>query len=1066
MFRLRGIWGLIFCAHPLFGGVVLDGSFGTRGALPGPNYMISANLGKQVGNNLFQSFNQFNLISTESATFTGPSNIQNILSRVTSGSPSSIDGKVSSQIQGANLFFLNPAGVMFGPHARLDVSGSFAVSTADYVKMVGGGRFNANLGGGDVLTSAPVSAFGFLNTAPAAVSITGTPGNFFSSSPALGVGPGKSFSIVGGDINMSGGLIGGEGARVNLVSVKSPGEVQLDATDFNSAVDVAQFTAMGTVNLFEAAIGPVLIGLPGGGPAGPVVIRGGNFYFDNSILGAESVDMQLAGNAQITNHSQIDGGTVAMQLGGSAQITNYSSIFASDTVSVQVGADPFQFGGLQVANYSQIVAGGALGIFANDVQITHFSVLQSLQIGIDAGFVEISDSASLLVDSFGVGAPAGSSGAAVAISADQLFIEGGGRISLRTFGSFDGGNVDIETGSLLIAGAGSGIFVDAEVGSSGKAGGVIVQAGDLKITGGGQISSSTFSVGDAGDVNITADSVSIDGAGITVTTFASGHGGDLMLTVGSLTLANGGGLSARTQGSGNAGNITVQASEATITNGSSVSATTFSSGNAGTITMHIGGQLLITDPFSSRGFTGIDSESLRDDGGQGGNAGSIHITADDLSFVRGGAITTVTTERGGAGGSIEIDVNTMSAEAAFIGADTSGSSGNAGDVLVRAGTLRLSTGAEISSKTFGIGDGGSVTVVSDSLLIDGQRVGSFAPCGIFAAAQPGSTGNAGNIDVHAHNAGIINGGQISSSTFAEGNGGNVGVTAGSLRIDGAGAAEFSTGILAVAGVGSSGIGGSVTIEGASLRLRNHGTVSAASFTSAPAGSVRLGFASPLRTLRVNSGSSISSANTGNGAAGSVLIHTNGPVDVRNGSISTSSAAADAGSIDLFSGDVIRLSGGGSITASAGANGGNIHIKAPSLVYLLDSQVTATAGANGENGAGGNITIDPLFIVLNNSLISANAAAGQGGNINLLSDFFFASNGPITATGTTNNGTINIAAPELDLGAQLITLPTSLISAENQLRERCTALLQGDFSSFISIGRGGTEPEPEELQSEF
>jgi large exoprotein involved in heme utilization and adhesion len=103
--------------------------------------------------------------------------------------------------------------------------------------------------------------------------------------------------------------------------------------------------------------------------------------------------------------------------------------------------------------------------------------------------------------------------------------------------------------------------------------------------------------------------------------------------------------------------------------------------------------------------------------------------------------------------------------------------------------------------------------------------------------------------------------------------------------------------------------------------------------------------------------------------------------------------------------------------------------------------------------------------LNNSLISANATIGQGGNIGLISSFFFNSASLLTATGTTN-GTINITAPELDLGSQLITLPASLVSAENQLRERCTALLQGDFSSFISIGRGGTEPEPEELQSEF
>ena len=64
-------------------------------------------------------------------------------------------------LQGANLFFMNPAGVLFGRHAQLDVSGSVAVTTANYLNLVGGGRFNANLGGGDVLTSAPVSAFGF-----------------------------------------------------------------------------------------------------------------------------------------------------------------------------------------------------------------------------------------------------------------------------------------------------------------------------------------------------------------------------------------------------------------------------------------------------------------------------------------------------------------------------------------------------------------------------------------------------------------------------------------------------------------------------------------------------------------------------------------------------------------------------------------------------------------------------------------------------------------------------------------------------------------------------------------
>src|SRR5438094_7240821 len=202
MFRLIRVALLMLGAHPLLGGVVLDGSFGTRGPLPGPNFMITANLGRLVNTNLFQSFSQFNLNSSQSATFTGPSNVHNILARVTSGSPSSIDGTIRSDIPGANLFFMNPAGVLFGQHAQLNVSGSFAVTTANYLKLVGVGRFNANLGGGDVLTSAPVSAFGFLK-APVGVSITGsnTVDAFGSIVPgqSLTVAPQKSFSIVAGD---------------------------------------------------------------------------------------------------------------------------------------------------------------------------------------------------------------------------------------------------------------------------------------------------------------------------------------------------------------------------------------------------------------------------------------------------------------------------------------------------------------------------------------------------------------------------------------------------------------------------------------------------------------------------------------------------------------------------------------------------------------------------------------------------------------------------------------------------------------------------------------------------
>src|SRR5207247_439212 len=99
----------------------------------GPHYRIPAEVGQIRGPNLFQSFGAFNVPRQWSATFTGPPTITHILGRVTGGRPSQIDGLLQSEIPGANLYLLNPSGVVFGPNATLDVSGSFHVSTADYL---------------------------------------------------------------------------------------------------------------------------------------------------------------------------------------------------------------------------------------------------------------------------------------------------------------------------------------------------------------------------------------------------------------------------------------------------------------------------------------------------------------------------------------------------------------------------------------------------------------------------------------------------------------------------------------------------------------------------------------------------------------------------------------------------------------------------------------------------------------------------------------------------------------------------------------------------------------------
>ena len=103
--------------------------------LTGPAYAIPESMGKLAGSNLFHSFQTFNINSGESAAFsTTSAGIQNVISRVTGGAMSFINGPLSLAAASArpNFYFINPAGITFGLGASIDIPGAFHVSTADY----------------------------------------------------------------------------------------------------------------------------------------------------------------------------------------------------------------------------------------------------------------------------------------------------------------------------------------------------------------------------------------------------------------------------------------------------------------------------------------------------------------------------------------------------------------------------------------------------------------------------------------------------------------------------------------------------------------------------------------------------------------------------------------------------------------------------------------------------------------------------------------------------------------------------------------------------------------------
>ena len=284
--RSAGVWKFLFlvvlslatarglpAAGPVVGKVATDGTVGPKQNLTGPVYNIPATLGTQVGTNLFHSFSDFSIGTGETASFSGPTSVANVIARVTGGGVSSIDGTLQCTIPRANFYLVNPAGVIFGPNASLDIQGSFAVTTADYLRLADNGRFDAADPGRDVLTTAAPAAFGFLKAAPAKIQVSGS---------ALSVPAGNVISMVGGDIQVDAAQVSAAGGRVNLISAGAPGEVVLNAADPASTADVSSLSQLGAV---QASTSTVAVDGQGGGI---IAVRADGLTLANSLLSAQT----------------------------------------------------------------------------------------------------------------------------------------------------------------------------------------------------------------------------------------------------------------------------------------------------------------------------------------------------------------------------------------------------------------------------------------------------------------------------------------------------------------------------------------------------------------------------------------------------------------------------------------------------------------------------------------------------------------------------------------------------------------------------------------------------------
>ena len=561
--NFRAIWvcgiflGFALVPSSLFGAgaVTLDGSFGTSGALAGPNFQITAAMGQQIGPNLFHSFSTFNLVNGESATFSGPANIQNILARVTGGNASSIDGTINSSIVGANLFLLNPSGVMFGPNAQVNVTGSFVTGTPDVVKLADGGIFLTSLGGADNLTSAPVSAFGFLSATPAPVSFDGS---------AFTSGMGTGIHVIGGDVLLdNGATLFKPTGTVSIFSAASAGEVPFSLASPGDGFASATNPRFGTITIQNGAAAAIA-----GSGGGKVVIRGGRLTVDQGFVTTVNNGAGPGPDASIqVNHLVVQNNglirSVAIGTGPGGHVD-----IAADDIAV-VG------GGGETGIVNSTAAGGQGGdltiTVTGGLTLTQGGVIGQSTSGTGAGGnVTINAASVSLADSFIdlAAADSASAGALTMNVSGALTITGFGFIDATAFAAGNAGDIFIHAGSLLIDGTGEapagnlGIFAESQ--GSGNAGNVTLNIdGAAVVMMGGQIDSSAFFGGNGGNIAIHAGSLAVSGSSDPAYATLIGS-------------------TSRSSSTGNAGTVTIDVTGAmSVTSGAEISGTTFSSGQGG-----------------------------------------------------------------------------------------------------------------------------------------------------------------------------------------------------------------------------------------------------------------------------------------------------------------------------------------------------------------------------------------------------------------------------------------------------------------------------------------------------
>lgn len=794
--------------------------------------------GTTAGSNLFHSFSQFSVPLQSTAFFNNALTINNIIARVTGSQISNIDGIISAN-GAANLFLINPKGIIFGRDAQLNIGGSFISSTANSLKFADGSEFSAiNPQSPPLLTlNVPIGLQFGANAAP--IVNNSLANSAKTTNPRVGLEtPGKNLALIGGDLLLSGNLTATQG-QIALISISSPGMVSFTNTPTNWIFN-AQNLQNGNIKLSGGAA-VTTSGLGGGS----IMVRGGQVTLsDNSKLAAETF-----GNL--------------------------------DGVGIDIQANQFKLQGGSVVSTSTFGAGagGNLTLVADTVELTGTTPLAtSIQL-LTGTFNPLNLSNGLFSLTAGSG-----KGGDLTINANRLFTQNGADIFTGTFVNGLAGNLTIKVANSAELAKGSLLF--SGTAGTGKGGEITISAQQLQVLDGSAVSTTpgATSTGAGGDLNVSADLVELRGTppgaavpdGLFTTTLGASNAGNLTVTTGQLIIADGAQISASSAGSGRGGNLTINA-DAIDLNGKSSDGRflggLFTSSSLLTVlgqqgTASAGNLLVNTRRLSVRGGAQISAAT-----GSNGAAGTLTVKASESVEVTGFATGVDPTVERVSFGIIGDGIVPSAIEANTRGA------GKAGDLTIITGALKVSNGAEIGVRATSSGAAGNLKAIANSIELDNQAT--------ISAVKVSGTG--GNIELNARNI-QLNNSIINASVSGEGVGGNITLNSSeSIKL-----ANGSQVSVSSFGPGNA---GDIKINTNSLNL-NQGTMTATSLLG-EGGDINLQVNQDL-VLVNNSAISTRAGtqNTGGGNGGNIKINAGVVGVLQNSNINANAFGGNGGNIQI------------------------------------------------------------------------------------------------------------------------------------------------------------------------